>query len=316
MILLLMKIRITVLLYLIITILIFIGCVTTPPPAPVPELKLEPTVTSNTKKLKVHFIDVDDGDSVLIDLGETEILIDGGLPMSGVAKYLNDYVDGSLEVMVATHPHPDHIGGLIRVLEEFEVSEIWLNGDTFPRGTRSFKIFERFTSLVKAEGASVHEARRGQTIDIGILSFHVFHPDALLSYDTYQEIPSILHTMNNNSIVLKLRYGNIAFLFTGDAHKEAEANILKARLDIRADILKVGHHGSNGSSSRQFLNSVMPKVAVYMAEGKIRARGPKKPNQSTIAALKKVGAEVYGTNTHGTILITTDGETYTIDTVK
>jgi beta-lactamase superfamily II metal-dependent hydrolase len=122
--------------------------------------------------------------------------------------------------------------------------------------------------------------------------------------------------MNNNSIVLRLRYGNIAFLFTGDALKEAEAIILEAGLEVQADILKVGHHGAFDSSSRKFLKSVMPKVAVYMAPGKPPKFGPQRPHPDTIAALKKVEAKVYGTDTHGTVIITTDGKTYTTDTEK
>ena len=283
------KIRTSVFAFIILILLSVIGCGVIPPPAPTPEPKLEPTVTSTTEKLKVHFIDVGDGDSVLIDLDETEILIDGGLPRSGVARYLNDYVDGSLEVMVATHPHPDHIGGLIKVLETFDVEEIYLNGDTFPGKGRSFAIFKKFTSLVEAEGASTHEARRGQTIDVGILSCYVLHPDTLLPYSAFQRIPSIFHIGNNNSIVLRLRYGNIAFLFAGDAYTEAEASILKAGLDVRADILKVGHHGSKSSSSRQFLNAVRPKVAGYMATGKIGGSGPKNHIQILLLPLRRRG---------------------------
>ena len=107
------------------------------------------------------------------------------------------------------------------------------------------------------------------------------------------------------------------FLFTGDASKKAEASILDAGLVVQADILKVGHHGSKYASSSQFLKSVKPKVAVYMGNGiKNPKYGPKKPHPNTVAALKEVGAEVYGVDTHGTIMITTDGKTYTIDTEK
>jgi len=316
------KIRITVLLIAILIVFIFTACVTPPPPTPTPRPKQEPTATSTKEKLKVHFIDTGThGDSVLIDLGKTEILIDGCLPNSGVAEYIKDYVDGSLDMMIATHPHSDHIGGLIEVLETFDVEEVWLNGDTVPRSHRRlFRLTQRFISLVNAEGAGSHEAKRGQTIDVEILTFHVLHPDILLPYNRSQRIPSILHTGNINSMVLRLRYGNIVFLFAGDAQEETENSILKAGLDVHADILKVGHHGSKNASSRKFLRSVKPKVAVYMATGKTDASSgpgsPEKPHPWTLTALKKAGAEVYGTNTHGTVIITTDGETYTIDTEK
>ena len=275
-----------------------------------------PAATSPTEKLKVHFIDVGNGDAILIDLGETEILIDGGLPTSGVSTYLGDHVNGSLEAMVATHPHPDHIGGLINVLETFHVNEIYLNGDVVFQKFPFFRIYEKFTDLVKAEGSTVLEARRGQTIDIGVLSFHVIHPDRLISYDSSQDTSSILRTMNNNSIVLRLRYGNISFLFTGDVHIEAETDILKTGLEVRADILKMGGHGVIRSSSPQFRKAVMPEIAIYMAGGKIPEKGPKKPHPHIFAAFQKAGAAVYGTKTHGHIIIATDGKTYTIVTEK
>jgi beta-lactamase superfamily II metal-dependent hydrolase len=327
---LLAKIRISVLSHIVIILLFFIGCTTAPPPAPAPEPKVEPTVTSTTEKLKVHFIKTTKMcDAILIDLGDSEILIDGGFPNSGVSEYIKDYVDGSLDAMVATHPHPDHIGGLVKVLKTYDVNEIWVNGDDLklsperirssPRPeafSKSVKLSQIFTSLANKEGASVHVARRGQTMDIGILSFSVLHPDTLLTYSSSQNSP-ILRTMNENSIVIRLKYGNIAFLFTGDAGKKAEASILEAGLGVQGDILKVGHHGSKYASSPQFLKSVMPKAAVYMGPGiKNPKFGPKKPHPDTIAALKKVGAKVYGVDTHGTIIITTDGKTYTIDTEK
>jgi len=324
------KIRISALSYIILILIFFIGCTTAKAPAPAPEPKLKPTVTSTTDKLKVHFIKTTRMcDAILIDLGETEILIDGGFPNSGVAEYIKDYVDGSLEVMVATHPHPDHIGGLVKVLETFDVNEIWVNGDDLKLSpeliastpmpemfSKFVKLDQVFTSTVNKEGASVYVARRGQTIDIGILSFSVLHPDILLPYSPSQGISPIFQTMNNSSIVLRLRYGNVTFLFTGDILKKTEANILEAGLEVRADILKVGHHGAMDSSSPQFLKSVTPKVAVYMASEKPSKYSMIKPHPETIAALKGVGAKVYGTDTHGTIMIATDGKTYTIDTEK
>ena len=310
------KTKITVLLFIIPILSFFAACATTPSPAPITHPKLEPTITSTTEKLNVHFIKMElFGDAILMDLGKTEVLIDGGFGNSGVAAYLQNYVDGPLEAMVVTHPHPDHFGGLIGVLKRFEVNQIWLNGDIPPEGEPYINPYKYFETLVNIEGASIHEARRGQTIDIGILSFDILHPDTLVKHNNVSLYGSAL-SMNRNSIVLRLRYGNISFLFTGDAHKETENKILRAGLEVQADILKVGHHGSAWSSSDKFLKSVKPKVAVYMAGEKQPKRGPKKPHPKTIATLEKVGAEVYGTTTHGTIIITTDGKTYTIETQK
>ncbi len=271
-----------------------------PPPIPALTPATEPTPASaptpTTGELKVHFIDVGQGDSILIDLGETEILIDGGGKSPGVVAYLNNYVDGALEVMVATHPHADHIGGLIAVLDAFEVEEIWHNGDS-----STSKTYSQFMSAVSAEGAQVYEGRRGGIIKVGELTFSVLHP------------VSLGDATNNNSIVLSLNYGEIDFLFTGDAEQEAEGRMLGAGVVLDVEILKVGHHGSKSSSSAQFLDAVKPEVAIYMA-GEGNRYGH--PHEETIIALTDVGAEIYGIDIHGTIVITTDGEVYTLQPEK
>ena len=274
---------------------------TQPVPAPTPEPEPAPTLTPAPTKeeLRVHFIDVGQGDSILIDHGETEVLIDGGNRAPGVVTYLNDHVDGALEVMVATHPHTDHIGGLIGVLSAFEVREIWLNGDK-----SSSKTYQEFMSLVNAEGAAIHEARLGDSIKVGSLTLLVRHPVDLLP-----ESP------NKNSIVLLLSYDNINILFTGDAQVKAEeAMLAKRRYPVPdVDILKVGCHGSRSSSSARFLDRIRPEVAIYMA-GKDNKYGY--PHEETINALSQIGAGIYGTDVHGTIIVTTHGDTYTLQLEK
>ena len=135
--------RLTALILIALISILFIGCdgipfiapdTSTPreqPSSPPPPPTFEPVAPDQVSgELKVHFIDVGQGDAILIDIGGTEILIDAGGRSPGVTEYLRDYVDGPIEVMVATHPHADHIGGLIAVLDTFEVGEIWLNGDS------------------------------------------------------------------------------------------------------------------------------------------------------------------------------------------
>ena len=252
--------------------------------------KVEPPPVPGT--LTAHFIDVGQGDSILLDLGDIEVLIDGGDKSPGVVSYIDDYVDGPLEVMVATHPHADHIGGLIAVLDAFEVDYILLNGDTSPSGT-----YSQFMSAVNSEGAEVFVRRRGNTFVVNNLTFDVLHPVNLSG------------TPNNNSIVLSLSYGQIDFLFTGDAEQEAEASMLAEGIVPDVEILKVGHHGSETASSLQFLQAAEPECAIYMA-GQGNSYGH--PHQETIVNLCEVGAEIYGTDIHGTIVITTDGETYNV----
>ncbi len=254
-----------------------------------PETTTTPPTTIS-EELKVHFIDVGQGDAILIDLGETEILIDGGGKSPGVVAYLNDYVDGVLEVMIATHPHADHIGGLIAVLGAFEVREIWHNNDI-----SSSQTYAEFMAAVQAEGAEVHIGRRGNEIDAGELTFIVLNPETLAG------------TTNDNSIVLSLSYGEVDFLFTGDAGYEAELSMLTAGIVPDVEILKVGHHGSRTSSSQAFLASTRPEVSIYMA-GEGNSYGH--PHEEIITALTQGGTKIFGTDTNGTIIVTTDSETY------
>jgi len=243
----------------------------------------------------VHFIDVGQGDSILIDHGETEVLIDGGLRTSGVVDYLDDYVDGALEVIVATHPHADHIGGLIAVLDTFEVGEIWLNGDS-----SSSKTYQGFMSRVDGEGAVVYEAQLGDSIDMGSYALQVLNPTKLLP-----------DSPNSNSIVLLLKYGDIDILFPADALLKAEKAMLARRYFPlpEVEILKVGHHGSRSASSADFLERVSPEVAIYMAEKDNKAGYP---HEETLYALGQIGAEIYGTDVHGTIIAVTDGSKYSL----
>jgi len=273
---------------------------TQPPPTPTPAPMLTPTPTPSltstpaATELEVHFIDVGQGDAILINLGETEIVVDGGDKTSRVLEYLKGYVDGAIEVVVATHPHADHIGGLVAVLDEFQVDQIWHNGDT-----SSSQTYAQFMAAVQAESAEVHVGRRGDEVSVGELTFIILNP-ATLSGST-----------NNNSIVLSLSYGEVDFLFTGDAEHEAEAAMLIAS-DIPVpdiEILKVGHHGSRTASSQDFLFVTSPEVAIYMA-GTGNRYGH--PHEETITALTEVHALIQGTDMYGTIVITTDGQVFSV----
>jgi len=256
------------------------------------EEEVVPASIPTIRELEVHFIDVGQGDSILVDLGEIEILIDGGGKSPGVTAYLNNYVDGRLEVMVATHPHADHIGGLIAVLDAFDVEEIWLNGDSTTSQT-----YAQFMAAVQGEGAEVRIGSRGEEIDVDELAFTILNPTTLAG------------TTNNNSIVLSLSYGEIDFLFTGDAEQEAESTMLAAGIVPDVEVLKVGHHGSRTSSSQAFLATAVPEVTIYMA-GEGNRYGH--PHEETIAALTELGVEIYGTDINGTIIVTTNGTTYNV----
>ncbi|MFC2068051.1 lamin tail domain-containing protein [Chloroflexota bacterium] len=189
-------------------------------------------------------------------------------------------------------PHADHIGGLIEVLGAFKVDQIWHNGDT-----SESKTYADFMDGVQSEGAEIHIARLHNTIEAGELKLFVHHPANLEG------------STNNNSIVLHLAYGEIDFLFTGDAEKEAEGQMMELS-SIRipeVEILKVGHHGSKTASSLNFLGITSPEVAIYMAAEDNQYGHP---HQETITALNDISAKIYGTDIHWNIVITTDGKDY------
>ena len=254
---------------------------------------------ASSPNLTVHFIDVGQGDAILIDMGDIEVLIDGGEKNTGAADYIRPYIDGPLEVMVATHTHADHIGGLIEILAKYQIKDIWLNGDNTTTVT-----FSQFMKAVNAEGVAIHEAEWGNTIQAGNLTFIILNPAKPLFSD-----------QNNNSIVLSLKYGDIDFLFTGDAEDKAEAAMLLQSVvpipDI--EILKAGHHGSRTASSPDFLNVIRPETAIYSAAA---GNSYGHPHKETLINLDNVGAKIYGTDVQGTIVITTDGKTYTVQTGK
>jgi len=250
------------------------------------------TTTTLPGQLVIHFIDVGQGDAILIDYGTNEMLIDGGR-WGDCADYIPSYIDGALEVMVATHPDADHIGGLGNVLDAFDVKDIWLNGDT-----ASTQTYMDFMAKVNEEGAQVHQAQRGDQISLSTLTFDVLHPTLPLGSDR-----------NENSIVLGLPFGQVDFLFTGDAESGAEASMIAAGLIDDIDILKVSHHGSKYSSTASFLNAAQPEIAIYSA-GANNPYGH--PAPETITRLCDIGATIYGTDVHGTILVTTNGTTYNV----
>ena len=248
--------------------------------------------------LQVHYIDVGQGDSILILSPEGKVmLVDGGESGSGALTYLKSKGITHVDLMVATHPHSDHIGGLVDILKAMPVAEVVTNGQ--PTTTLTY---EHFLDAIKAAKALYKEAKRGDTLTLGSLTFSVLHPDVPEGDD-----------LNAQSLVLRLQYGKVAFLFTGDAQESSEESMLAAGLNVQAQILKVGHHGSRTSSSPEFLAAVKPQVAIYSC-GLGNSYGH--PHAETLANLAAVGAKVYGTDVNGTIVVTSDGNTYQVTATK
>lgn len=245
--------------------------------------------------VEVQFIDVGQGDAILIRAGPETMLIDGGDRSPGVVAYLKAQGITRLDKVLATHTHADHIGGLIEVFEQFEVGEAILNGDEHTTRT-----FEDLIDAIADSRAEYREVKRGDTIRLGGLTLRVLNPGPLTD------------DANNNSIVLALRHGSVSFLFMGDAEAEAEQNIFLSSIwHPSATILKLGHHGSRTSTTDAFLNVLQPEVAVYSA-GEGNSYGH--PHPETLAKLETAGVEVYGTDVHGTIVVRSDGQGYQVMT--
>ncbi|HWP95834.1 MAG TPA: stalk domain-containing protein [Syntrophomonadaceae bacterium] len=247
-----------------------------------------------TCEVKVHYIDVGQGDSIYIQLPEhTDILIDGGNVADGpaVVNYLKSQGVDDIELMIATHPHEDHIGGLPAVLEAFKVDEIIDSGKT-----ADSKIYKTYAAAAQTEGCT-WEHDNYQTINPwGPLKFEI-----LTGNQTWSDV-------NNYSVVTRLDDGDIHFLFEGDAQEQAEAAL---QGDISAQVLKVGNHGSTTSTNPYFLARVKPEIAVISVGTENTYANP---NQVTLEKPSGAGLKVYRTDLNGTVVVSTDGETYEVIT--
>ena len=257
-----------------------------------------PPLTENISapdEMNIHFIDVDQADSILIDYGEYEVLIDGGNRKDGkpVADYIRSFVDGPIDLIIPTHPDADHIGGLIDVIGIFDVDKIIYYDDKTKTGG-TYKDFER-VSRGKVNCKYIKAA--DETISLSnTVSIHIIPPITMYK-DT-----------NDNSIVVLLEYNKVKVLFTGDMEKNSERDLM--RRFTKVDVLKAAHHGSRTSSTAQFMNIVKPEYVIISA-GIDSTYGH--PHYDALQRYLNVGATIYGTFKDGTIVIKTDGETYSID---
>lgn len=248
--------------------------------------------------LKVSFIDVGQGDSILIQTPDGKNgLIDGGEEESQALAYLHGHGVTVLDVVIATHPHSDHIGGLIQILKTISTANIVSNGQKNNTGA-----YEAFLDAALASNAKYYEAKRGDFIPLGGMVLTVLSPNSLDAPD-----------LNQNSLVLKLQYGNAVFLFMGDANQDTDRDLITTGLNLQANILKIGHHASDTSTSPEFLAAVHPQIAVYSA-GVGNDYGH--PAPKTINLLKGAGVKTYGTDKEGTIVVSTDGTSYRVGTEK
>jgi len=258
-------------------------------------------VANTDGKLSAYFLDVGQGDSELLVFGNKTILIDAGETDMGdrVVADLKKLGITRIDLLVATHPHSDHIGGMQKVLAAFPVGKVLDAGIPYPS-----PIYEHFLETIDAQHIPYTIAEQGQTIDIDpALRILVLSPP----HERFGDDPNL------NSIVLRISYGTINILMTGDMGGEAEAALTKTGYALDAQILKVGHHGSEYSTSPAFLARVHPETAIIEV-GKDNPYGH--PHDKALKNLQTAGATVYRTDLDGTVLVRSDGISYSVTTEK
>ncbi|MEF2795859.1 MAG: ComEC/Rec2 family competence protein [Hydrogeniiclostridium sp.] len=251
--------------------------------------------------LEVYFFDVGQGDSELIRLpGGENILIDAGTSSTEdeLVGELRSLGAETLDLVVATHPHADHIGGMAAVIDAFDVRQV-----VMPRisesDTPTTKTYENLLQSIADKGLTITPAEPGdELLSSGGAVLTVLAPNG----EDYGDL-------NNYSVVLRLTYGEDSFLFTGDAEEASEEEMLSLDWPLTATVLKCGHHGSETSTSPAFLDAVSPQYAVISC-GVDNDYGH--PDAVTLEKLEAAGAEVFRTDLQGTILASTDGSGVTM----
>ncbi|MBR4113513.1 MAG: MBL fold metallo-hydrolase [Anaerotignum sp.] len=241
-------------------------------------------------EMEVHFIDVGQADCALLSSGGHFMLIDGGNndDAEHIVTYLQNAGVKKLDMVVGTHPHEDHIGSLDAAIEAFDIGAVYM-----PDVSADTETYRDVLDAVKGKGLQVQHPVPGDVLDFNGLPVEIFGPVKEYS------------NLNNHSIVLRVSVGETAFLFTGDVEIEGEYDILEQGFDISADVLKVSHHGSSGSSVEEFLAYIDADYAVIsVGEGNIYDH----PEAVTLKRLQNYGMEIYRTDEQGTIVCDTDGK--------
>ncbi|SPU38252.1 metallo-beta-lactamase [Lysinibacillus capsici] len=257
------------------------------------------TIAAKNNEMKIHFIDVGQGDSTLIQSHDGKnILVDGGPKSAGktVVNYLKSKGIKKLDFVVATHPDADHVGGLISVLNSISVGKFVNSGKSHTTET-----YTQLLKLVEQKNIKYIEPKIGEIL-IGDWTSD-FYLQSL-----YSDAKAV--DTNDSSIVLKTGYKNVEFLLMADASKDLEELLTNSFDSLNVQILKAGHHGSNTSTSSKFLKAVKPEVTI-LSYGKDNSYSH--PHNEVLANLKAEGSKTYSTAQEGTIVVTTDGETYSIN---
>lgn len=246
--------------------------------------------------LSVHFIDVGQADSILIKTANNAMLIDAGNNADGnqVVSYIRSQGISKLDYVIGTHPHEDHIGGMDNIINAFDIGKIII-----PKAPSTTKTFADVLNAISSKGLKVTSPSPGTSYELGNAALNILAPNSTGYKD-----------LNNNSVVVKLTYGNTSFMLTGDAEDVSESEILSKGYNLKADVLKIAHHGSTSSTTPNFLSAIKPKYAV-ISVGSGNSYGH--PANSTISKLNNAGIQIFRTDELGTIIATSDGNTIKFD---
>lgn len=256
--------------------------------------KTSSKISQNGSDMEVHFIDVGQGDSTLIKVGDHAMLIDAGDNSEGTAvqSYLNSQNVERLDYVIGTHPDADHIGGLDVIIYKFNCKKVFM-----PDITSDTKTYDDVEQALKSKNQKSQAPKLGKTYSLGDATFTIVAPVKEYGDET-----------NNWSIGILLQYGENRFLFTGDAAKQAEDDMLDAGEDISADVYKASHHGSKTGSSEDFLDKVNPTYAVISC-GEGNKYGH--PSAQTLNNFRSRGIKTFRTDNQGTIVAYSDGSNIT-----
>lgn len=255
-------------------------------------------INTNNDLLKVHYLDVGQGDSIFVELPNNEtMLIDAAesYQSENIINYLKNLNYQKIDYVIGTHPHTDHIGGLKNIINTFEIGKIYM-----PKVVSTTKTYESLLMAIKDKNLKINTAKAGTSIiDTDALKINILAPNN----STYTEL-------NDYSVVTKITYGTTKFLFMGDAEKLSENEIKE---NVTADVIKIGHHGSNTSSSIDFIKKVNAKYGIISVGLNNKYNLPK---EETITNWENSGTKIYLTSTNGTIRASSDGTNIKIESEK
>lgn len=249
--------------------------------------------SNSTQLMEIHYIDVGQGDAILVQVNDKNLLIDSGPKesSSNLFNYLHSLNINKLDYVIATHPHEDHIGNMYSVIKKFDIGEFFA-----PKVTHSSKSFERMVESLISKNKKIN------VFDTNTTSINLGENIYISTYSPSKK--DYGNNLNLYSTVFRIQYGNTSFLFTGDAEKNNEDEILNSYSSIRSNVLKIAHHGSSTSTSQAFLEAVNPEITIISVGSD---NSYNHPNSKILNLLNSIGTKVYRTDKDSTIILISDG---------